>query len=300
MATQHFSNLATAIEDLSPHISFPWKEVRAFALRFGGGVFSAPVEAPHQQNDSFKPYLPGDPTRSIDWRTYGRSDELLLRQKPPEADMPQSIVIDFEASMHWPPSKDFAVTGMAKAEIACRLGFSLASLFLKSGGQCNIFVRKKDYYQIFGYGDLRGLIRLLEVFDELESMHFSRESLKSLEHLERDLPKSGRIIYLSDFFDDEFFEQSVTQKKSLLFQIHSVWESNLAWLKSAAKDTPHTQSDRRIFLREELVDLGLYAEEWKAFQETRLKESHKAECFYVSLHEKMPVSALDDLWKPFS
>lgn len=58
----------------------------------------------------FRPYVPGDDLRFVDWNIYGRLDKLFLKIFLEEEDLSLIIAVDRSASMHWgdPPKFDFA------------------------------------------------------------------------------------------------------------------------------------------------------------------------------------------------
>ena len=58
----------------------------------------------------FRPYVPGDDLRFVDWNIYGRLDRLFLKIFLEEEDLSLIIAIDRSLSMHWgdPPKFDFA------------------------------------------------------------------------------------------------------------------------------------------------------------------------------------------------
>ncbi|TFG53272.1 MAG: DUF58 domain-containing protein [Gemmatimonadales bacterium] len=65
-------------------------------------------------------YMPGDDIRRIDWRVYGRTDRLYVKQFEAETNANISILIDISASM------DYASQGISKLDYARYLAASLA------------------------------------------------------------------------------------------------------------------------------------------------------------------------------
>src|SRR6201988_5453886 len=47
-------------------------------------------------------YNPGESTRHIDWKLYGRSDKLFIKRYEEETNLRCQIVIDCSSSMHYP------------------------------------------------------------------------------------------------------------------------------------------------------------------------------------------------------
>ena len=65
-------------------------------------------------------YMPGDDIRRIDWRVYGRTDRLYVKEFEAETNANISILIDISASM------DYASQGISKLDYARYLAASLA------------------------------------------------------------------------------------------------------------------------------------------------------------------------------
>jgi uncharacterized protein (DUF58 family) len=65
-------------------------------------------------------YMPGDDIRRIDWRVYGRTDRLYVKQFEAETNANINILIDISASM------DYASQGISKLDYARYLAASLA------------------------------------------------------------------------------------------------------------------------------------------------------------------------------
>ncbi len=54
---------------------------------------------PGVEFSQYRPYLPGDDLRRVDWRVYGRSDRLMIRDADVERDVTVRIVLDCSRSM---------------------------------------------------------------------------------------------------------------------------------------------------------------------------------------------------------
>lgn len=109
----------------------------------------------------------------------------------------------------------------------------------------------------------------------------------------------GRKIFLSDFYDENCFKLALGQPGSLLLQVHSIWEKDLRWAHPAGyenADPDLGEKKSRVFLREELIDEGLYLKSWEDFQKEAEAQSAQHRCFYFAVHEQTPVAALKQIW----
>ena len=74
-----------------------------FARSTVEGYFVGKHKSPHRGSSveftDYKEYVPGDDLKHIDWRTYGRSRRLFIRQYEAETDMVIYVLVDVSASM---------------------------------------------------------------------------------------------------------------------------------------------------------------------------------------------------------
>ncbi len=74
-----------------------------FARSTVEGYFAGKHKSPHRGSSveftDYKEYVPGDDLHRIDWRAYGRSRRLFVRQYEAETDMVLYLLVDVSASM---------------------------------------------------------------------------------------------------------------------------------------------------------------------------------------------------------
>ncbi|MDZ4849026.1 MAG: DUF58 domain-containing protein [Pirellulaceae bacterium] len=75
-----------------------------------------------------RPYVQGDETRLIDWKLYGKTDRLFIRQYEEETNLRCTLLIDQSGSMAYRGS---APNAISKHEYAIRLAASLAYLLIQ-------------------------------------------------------------------------------------------------------------------------------------------------------------------------
>ncbi len=73
-----------------------------------------------------RPYVHGDEIRSIDWKVFGKTDRLYIRQYEDETNLRSTLVVDQSNSMRYAGSRS---NGMSKHDFAVRLAACLAYLF---------------------------------------------------------------------------------------------------------------------------------------------------------------------------
>ena len=95
-------------------------KLRAQAVLEGAlaGSHRSPFHGYSSEFAQYKGYVPGDDTRHLDWKAYGRRDQLVIRQYRDETNTALHLVMDSSASMGY----------AGKLEYACVLAASLALL----------------------------------------------------------------------------------------------------------------------------------------------------------------------------
>lgn len=72
-------------------------------------------------------YNPGESTKNVDWRVYGRTDKMYVKRYEEETNLRCQIVIDTSSSMYFPKGGD----GMNKLQFSAVAGASLMNLLRK-------------------------------------------------------------------------------------------------------------------------------------------------------------------------
>jgi uncharacterized protein (DUF58 family) len=73
-----------------------------------------------------RPYVRGDEVRSIDWKLFGKTDRLYIRQFEEETNLRATLLVDQSGSMKYAGAR---TPGLSKHQFAVRLAASLAYLF---------------------------------------------------------------------------------------------------------------------------------------------------------------------------
>lgn len=111
------------------------------------GSLQTALKHPSKDVETSRPYIPGDPISRIDWRAYGRTDQLLIRETRLQASARVRLLIDARASMHWPDEASRAhfglrstPRGVSKFGLALRLAFHLAFWHHKAGDRVEVVI----------------------------------------------------------------------------------------------------------------------------------------------------------------
>jgi uncharacterized protein (DUF58 family) len=197
----------TAQSLLSPAELERFKNLLIFARSTVEGYFVGKHKSPYRGSSvefaDYKEYVPGDEVARIDWRAYGRSRRLFVRQYEAETDMVIYLLIDVSASM------SYAGAGrQSKYLIAAKIAAALAYLMIHQGDKAALGLFGETLTRYVASGGTRR--HLHSVVTELERVAPASTTgiAAALHECQALFKKRGRIVILSDFWTepDAFFD----------------------------------------------------------------------------------------------
>jgi len=186
---------------LSPEELERFGNLLVFARSTVEGYFAGKHKSPHRGSSveftDYKEYVAGDDPKRIDWRAYGRSRRLFVRQYEAETDMVIYLLVDVSGSM------SYAGEGReSKYIIAAKVAAALAYLMIHQGDKAALvlFAAKLKYFLPPG-GTRRHLHSLVSEL-ELVQPALRTGTAAALAECNLLFKKRGRLVVLSDFWDD--------------------------------------------------------------------------------------------------
>ncbi len=73
------------------------------------GLHKSPFHGFSVEFAEYRPYNTGESTRNIDWKLYGRTDKLFVKQFEEETNLRCQIIIDTSSSMFFPQRKSLSL-----------------------------------------------------------------------------------------------------------------------------------------------------------------------------------------------
>ena len=178
------------------------------------GLHRSPYHGFSVEFSEYRPYMPGDPLRHIDWKVWGRTDRYYVKQFEEETNLRTYLLLDGSGSMGY-------TSGMlTKLRYATYLAAALSYLMLIQRDAVGLvtFDEKVQSYHpprsVFSY-----LHILLKAMDALKSEGETRVS-NTFHDLAERIKRRGLIIVLSDLFDDP--EEVLTSLKHFRHRKHEV------------------------------------------------------------------------------
>jgi uncharacterized protein (DUF58 family) len=173
-------------------------QARYMVEGFLSGQHRSPQKGSSVEFAEYRSYQPGDDLRRVDWRLYGRTDRLHVKQYEEETQLRVFMVLDVSASMDFRSPK----AGFRKVEFARIVLAALALLAQRqrdavglglAGAELTDFLRARS-----SQAHWRGFIARLEavVPGGITSLGASLEALAEL------APPRSLVVIASDFYED--------------------------------------------------------------------------------------------------
>jgi len=161
------------------------------------GKHKSPYRGSSVEFTDYKEYVPGDDIKRIDWRAYGRSRRLFVRQYEAETDMVVYLLLDISASMSYS-----GTNRESKYVLAAKIAAALSYLMIHQGDKTALVLFAESMKRFLAPGGTRS--HLHNLIAELESVVPASTTgiANALVECNSLFKKRGRLIVLSDFWDD--------------------------------------------------------------------------------------------------
>jgi len=199
VASRHSLLLPEELERFKNLLVFARSTVEGYFI----GKHKSPYRGASVEFTDYKEYVPGDEVNRIDWRAYGRSRRLFVREYEAETDMVVYLLVDVSASM------SYAGAGrQSKYLIAAKIAAALAYLMLHQGDKAALVLFAETLNRFLSPGGTRR--HLHQLVTELERVEPASTTGigRALRECNSLFKKRGRLVILSDFWTDtaEFLE----------------------------------------------------------------------------------------------
>jgi uncharacterized protein (DUF58 family) len=178
------------------------------------GLHRSPYHGFSVEFSEYRPYLPGEPTKNIDWKIWGRTDRFYVKRFEEETNLKTYMLLDASASM------GYASGTVSKLQYAAFLSAALSYLMLL----------QRDAVGLASFDDkLRSFIPPRSAFSYLHVLLAEIDSLKPagetdisviLHRLAERIKRRGLILVFSDLLDDQ--ESVLAALKHFRHQKHEV------------------------------------------------------------------------------
>ena len=158
------------------------------------GMHRSPHRGSSLEFAEYRKYVPGDDTRRLDWRAYGRSDRYYIKEFEADTNLRLCLIVDTSGSMN------NANGGQTKLEFAQRLACKLAYLAAQQGDAIGLYCAGKKFDKQIS--PKRNAAHLRVILDELGSMEAIGETglPKALHEAAERIRQRALVVVISDLF----------------------------------------------------------------------------------------------------
>jgi uncharacterized protein (DUF58 family) len=175
---------------------------------FLAGLHRSPRKGFSVEFADFRPYMPGDDLRYIDWKIAARSDRWVVKQYEEETNLRATIVLDVSRSMAWSGTQLRAVRSAGTPELLTKLAYAeqlAAALAL-------LLLRQRDAVGLVRFDDRvrtgippRARIgqwrRIVAALDE-QGSGLASSAPDALSQAARLISRRGMVVLISDLLMD--------------------------------------------------------------------------------------------------
>ena len=164
------------------------------------GSVSGRHRSPHRGSSlefaEYRKYVPGDDTRRIDWRAWGRSDRYYVKEFEADTNLRLCLVVDTSGSL------GYAVDGQSKLDKMKSIAGTLAYLTSRQGDAVGLYCAGTSCHQEIR--PRRNPRHLKVVLDQLDVMQAEGETgiAKALHEVAEQVKQRALVAVVSDLFVD--------------------------------------------------------------------------------------------------
>ncbi|HLY09012.1 MAG TPA: DUF58 domain-containing protein [Planctomycetota bacterium] len=232
---------------------------------FMGGMHKSPYHGFSVEFAEHREYAPGDDLKHLDWKVFGRSDRLFIKEYELETNLRSHILLDTSESM------DYGGKETTKLELASHLAASMAYLILRQQDSVGMVCFDKEVKTFIPASSSMGHLRpILGTLAQSEGKN-KTDLGAVLNTLAERIQRRGLIILISDLFDKpETILKSLqhfSHKRHDVIVFHVLDEYELTFpfermtLFEGLEDYPKQLVDPRSLRKAYLAEVNQFCEE---------------------------------------
>src|SRR5438067_13035008 len=165
------------------------------------GMHRSPYQGISVEFAQHRPYVAGDDTRHVDWKVFGRSDKIYLKQYLEETNLHLICIVDASESMGYGTVRADGVT-WTKYDHATAIAASLSYMAIQQQDSVGLAIFDQMLSRYFKPSNHPGQWKM--VVQELQQVPRWNKTItgRILDQLAEKLNHRSLIVILSDFFDD--------------------------------------------------------------------------------------------------
>ncbi len=177
------------------------------------GMHRSPMQGVSVEFAQHRQYAPGDDTRFLDWKVYGKTDKLYLKQYQKETNLDLAVLVDLSGSMA------YASNGWRKFDHAACLAAAMGYLAIKQQDRVSLSLFDDQLRQATRLSNRQGHWRTLVEALSTAELSDPSQAAQGLAHSAENVPhrtdlaavfdavvaklnQRSLIVLISDLFDD--------------------------------------------------------------------------------------------------
>ncbi len=156
------------------------------------GRHRSPIKGSALEFAQYRKYVPGDDTRRLDWRTWGRTDRYYIKEFEADTNLRLCFIVDTSGSMA------FGEENQTRLDYARRITGTLSYLAAQQGDAVGIYSGSSETSQEIPAK--RGALHLGVVFDQIGRLEASGESglVEAIHQAAEKISQRALIVIVSD------------------------------------------------------------------------------------------------------
>lgn len=183
---------------------------------YQSGLHRSPYRGHSVEFTEHREYAPGDDLRYVDWKVFGKTDKVYLKQFEAETNLVCYLLVDVSESM----SYQSAAAALSKLEYAACLATALAYVVVRQHDSISLATFDEEICELMSEsGNPRQLQQLIHVLSRAEATGKS-DIGNALHQASQRLQRRGVVIVVSDLLGD--VGSLLMALKHLRYQRHEV------------------------------------------------------------------------------
>ena len=162
---------------------------------FMGGMHKSPYHGFSVEFAEHREYAPGDDLKHLDWKVFGRTDRLFIKEYELETNLRSHILLDTSESM------DYGSKDTTKLELASHIAASMAYLVLRQQDSVGMVCFDKEVKSFIPTSSSMGHLRPILGTLAASTAQNKTDLGTVLNTLAERVQRRGLIILISDLFD---------------------------------------------------------------------------------------------------
>ena len=165
------------------------------------GMHRSPYQGISIEFAQHRPYVAGDDIRHVDWKVFGRSDKIYLKQYQEETNLHLICIVDASESMAFSSISD-ATAQWSKYDHATAVAASLSYMAIQQQDSVGLAIFDNELKRYFKPSNSPGQWKVITQELTLTPRLRKTNTGRVLDQLAEKLTHRSLVVILSDFFDD--------------------------------------------------------------------------------------------------